>query len=129
MDIKVTNFDEYNAATLAIIEKKEKNIKLDNLLSILNLPDFEIEKIKIEIVTENGIETKAHYGQPKVNERLVLEYKDVSDINSFKVKGYINDSKVCITENFVDNFLEMKYSSSMESKDLRNLEKLLKAIV
>lgn len=117
-----TTVDEYDELVVASIESKEKNVKLDNLLTTLNLKGFEIDKIKVDVVKEKSEEV-VHYGQPKVNELFVLDFKDVNDIDSFKVKGRLNGNKFCIIENFIDNELLIKvvYGPKTKSKDIDNI--------
>lgn len=97
---------------LADIMEKEKDVKLDNLLTVLNFENFDIDKIKVLSVI--GDEQKEHvkYGNPDNNELFVLAFRDVKDILEFKVKGHIEDKKFNILMDFKNNRIQIKTNST-----------------
>jgi len=117
-----TNIENANLI-IAEIEKRDKVVKLDNFLTVLNLENFDIEKIKVLSIQDGSEKTDVKYGAPTVNELYVLEFRNVEDIKEFKVKGRINDNKFNILFNFTENILQIKveYGNGLNEKDVEKI--------
>ena len=105
------------------IGEKEKTIKLDNLLTILNIKDFDLEKVKVISITENNEKEDIQYGALKVNELYVLGFRNVDDIKEFKVKGKIKGAQLSILFNFAENKIRFKYNE--ETNEVKKIIKIL----
>ncbi len=97
---------------LADIKEKEKDIKLDNLLSVLNFENFDIDKIKVLSVLDGNEKEHVKYGNPDNNELFVLAFKDVKDVLEFKVKGHIENKKFNILMDFKNNKIQIKTTAT-----------------
>ncbi len=97
---------------LADIKEKEKDIKLDNLLSVLNFENFDIDKIKVLSVLNGNEKEHVKYGNPDNNELFVLAFKDVEDVLEFKVKGHIENKKFNILMDFKNNKIQIKTTAT-----------------
>lgn len=97
---------------LADIKEKEKDIKLDNLLSVLNFENFDIDKIKVLSVLNGNEKEHVKYGNPDNNELFVLAFKDVEDVLEFKVKGHIENRKFNILMDFKNNKIQIKTTAT-----------------
>ncbi len=105
---------------LADLDKKDKIVKLDNLLTALNIDNFIIEKIKIISISDGQEKLDVEYGAPKNNELYALNFKDIDDIIEFKIKGKISGNKFNILLDFSNNFLQIK---------VKNDEKINKKLI
>ncbi len=121
-----TKVENYSELIIAAIEKKEKNVKLDNLLTILNYNELDINKIKVVAILDGNESPIAKYEKPEVNELFVLEFKDVDDIKEIKVKGTVGGNKISILENFEENYIQIKveYGKYIKKKDIEEFIKL-----
>ena len=97
---------------LADIKEKEKEVKLDNLLTVLNFEDFDITKVKVVSIINNEEKEHVKYGNPENNELFTLTFKDVEDVLEFKVKGYIKDKKFNILMDFKNNIIQIKTNTT-----------------
>ena len=97
---------------LADIKEKEKDIKLDNLLSVLNFENFDIDKIKVLSVLNGNEKEHVKYGNPDNNELFVLAFKDIEDVLEFKVKGHIENKKFNILMDFKNNKIQIKTTAT-----------------
>lgn len=97
---------------LADIKEKEKDIKLDNLLSVLNFENFDIDKIKVLSILDGKEKEHVKYGNPDNNELFVLAFKDVEDVLEFKVKGHIENKKFNILMDFKNNTIQLKTTAT-----------------
>ena len=122
--IKREPAENYSGEFLKIkIEAKEKPVKLDNLLTVLNFRKLKPSKIKVISVTNNEEKTDVSYTVPEVNELFVLEFRNVDDIKEFKIKGEVESCKISILMNFDENYLQIKsdYTKHFKYKDLKVL--------
>lgn len=122
---KLLNKEKNGSDTIAWFEigEKEKTIKLDNLLTILNIKDFDLEKVKVISITENNEKEDIQYGALKVNELYVLGFRNVDDIKEFKVKGKIKGTQLSILFNFAENKIRFKYNE--ETNEVKKIIKIL----
>ncbi len=122
---KLLNKEKNGNDTIAWFEigEKEKTIKLDNLLTILNIKDFDLEKVKVISITENNEKEDIQYGTLKVNELYVLGFRNVDDIKEFKVKGKIKGAQLSILFNFAENKIRFKYNE--ETNEVKKIIKIL----
>ena len=122
---KLLNKEKNGNDTIAWFEigEKEKTIKLDNLLTILNIKDFDLEKVKVISITENNEKEDIQYGTLKVNELYVLGFRNVDDIKEFKVKGKIKGVQLSILFNFAENKIRIKYNE--ETNEVKKIIKIL----
>ena len=97
---------------LADIKEKEKEVKLDNLLTVLNFEDFDITKVKVISIINGEEKEHVKYGNPENNELFALTFKDVEDVLEFKVKGYIKDKKFNILMDFKNNIIQIKTNTT-----------------
>lgn len=97
---------------LADIKEKEKEVKLDNLLTVLNFEDFDITKVKVVSIINDEEKERVKYGNPENNELFTLTFKDVEDVLEFKVKGYIKDKKFNILMDFKNNIIQIKTNTT-----------------
>ena len=122
---KLLNKEKNGNDTIAWFEigEKEKTIKLDNLLTILNIKDFDLEKVKVISITENNEKEDIQYGTLKVNELYVLGFRNVDDIKEFKIKGKIKGAQLSILFNFAENKIRFKYNE--ETNEVKKIIKIL----
>ena len=105
------------------IENKEKTIKLDNLLTILNIKDLDLEKVRVVSITNNEEKEDVQYGNLKVNELYVLSFRDVDDIKEFKVKGKIKGEQINVLVIFDKNKVRVKYNN--ETNEINKVIKIV----
>ena len=105
------------------IENKEKTIKLDNLLTILNIKDLDLEKVRVVSITNNEEKEDVQYGNLKVNELYVLSFRDVDDIKEFKVKGKIKGEQINVLVIFDENKVRVKYNN--ETNEINKVIKIV----
>ena len=105
------------------IENKEKTIKLDNLLTILNIKDLDLEKVRVVSITNNEEKEDVQYGNLKVNELYVLGFRDVDDIKEFKVKGKIKGEQINVLVIFDENKVRVKYNN--ETNEINKVIKIV----
>ena len=116
--------DNYSGEFLKLhIAEKEKVIKLDNLLSVLNFLNLDPDKIKVDFVKDGENGTDVTYHKVEASELFVLKFRDVDDILEFKVKGTVMNCKISILMNFAENYLQIKsdYLKTFKYKHLKTL--------